>query len=522
MGDQTGSPVDGIISYIRTRDIECILAADIETTAKSEIFANICRINVLYMIARAGSGHLGSSFSSLDIVSQLLLNEVFSSEPELSDAIYFSSKGHDVPGLYSGLIGLGKLEQSLIHKLRRLNGLPGHPDISIPFTVTNTGSLGMGVSKAKGMVKANRLSGLDQKIYLLTGDGELQEGQFWESLPSAANHKMGEITVIVDHNKIQSDTKVEYVNSLGDLEGKFEKFGWDVYRCDGHDHRQLADVLQKVKVKSERPKCVIADTIKGYGVSFMEKQPGQDELYQYHSGALSNEEYFAAFRELSDSLRERLYSAGLSEPEYQECTSTAIRPKKEDLQSLIMAYENLLPEYASRDSRIVALDADLILDTGLVSFKRIYPERFIECGIAEQDMVSQAGSLALKGFLPFVHSFACFLSSRAAEQMYNNATEKTKIVYVGSLAGVIPGGPGHSHQSLRDIALMASLPGMTVLEPSCEKDLENILDYVANDCEQSAYIRLVSIGVDIPYGNEHCHKLVPGTGSILSRVEKHW
>src|SRR5215208_6467685 len=118
------------------------------------------------------------------------------------------------------------------------------------------------------------------------------------------------------------------------------------------------------------------------------------------------------------------------------------------------------------EPRLVVLDADLVLDCGLIPFRDRFPERFFECGIAEQDMVSQAGAMALAGLLPAVHSFACFLAPRANEQIYNNATEGGKVIYAGSLVGIVPGGPGHSHQSVRDIALFGCVPGMALLEPT--------------------------------------------------------
>ena len=123
----------------------------------------------------------------------------------------------------------------MLHQLRRLRGLPGHPHIETPYVQANTGSLGMGVSKAKGIVLANRLAGIERRVFVLTGDGELQEGQFWESLGSAATRELGEIVAIIDHNKIQSDTWVQEVSPLGDLEAKLRAFGWHVTRCDGHD-----------------------------------------------------------------------------------------------------------------------------------------------------------------------------------------------------------------------------------------------------------------------------------------------
>ena len=157
--------------------------------------------------------------------------------------IFFSSKGHDAPALYSVLIGLGKLDFELLHKLRKFKGLPGHPDISTPNIITNTGSLGMGISKAKGIVFANRRNKKSSRVFVLTGDGELQEGQIWESLLSAANNKLSEIIVIVDHNKLQSDTLVSKVSDLGLLEEKFSAFGWHVSRCNGNNINELAETF---------------------------------------------------------------------------------------------------------------------------------------------------------------------------------------------------------------------------------------------------------------------------------------
>ena len=148
----------------------------------AEILVDIFRVNTLSMIMQAGSGHLGTSFSCLDILTWLWTQELRSpNQPgqQVSDT-FFSSKGHDAPGLYAVLIGLGYLKKDLVHQLRRLHGLPGHPDIHTPYVMANTGSLGMGISKARGMAHARRLQGKSGRFYVMTGDGELQEGQIWE------------------------------------------------------------------------------------------------------------------------------------------------------------------------------------------------------------------------------------------------------------------------------------------------------------------------------------------------------
>jgi transketolase len=491
----------------------------VDIVTRTALFADVCRLNTLYMIARAGSGHIGSSFSSLDIVSWLVLNELRppSAATVLDGDLYFSSKGHDAPGYYAALIGAGRLDFDLLHRLRQLDGLPGHPDVGTPGIVTNTGSLGMGISKAKGMVRANRLLGRRGRVFVMTGDGELQEGQFWESLPSAANDGLHEITVIVDHNKLQSDTFVAKVGDLGDLELKLRAFGWHVERFEGHDVAAFVAVLRKIDTISDRPKVLIADTVKGCGVSFMEHTAMESDaaLYRFHSGAPDADAYTRAARELIDRINGRLGSLGVGPLALETAERRAVPPPGAGAQRLVAAYSQALLEAAAAEPRLVALDADLILDTGLIPFRDAFPDRFVECGIAEQDMVSQAGAMALRGLLPVVHSFACFLTARPNEQIYNNATERTKVVYVGSLAGVLPGGPGHSHQAVRDIAALAAVPRLTMIEPCNEQETKAAVTYACAPTTGSIYLRLTSIPVEIPFELPADYRLVPGQGTLL-------
>ena len=469
---------------------------------RASIFADMCRLNTLSMIAYAGSGHIGSSFSSLDIVTWLFLNEL---KPQPGKAngsgdLYFSSKGHDAPGLYAAMIACGQLPPDGLCKLRRLGGLPGHPDVGTPHMVANTGSLGMGISKAKGMVFADRLLSRRRRIFVMTGDGELQEGQIWESLVSAANHGLGEITTIVDHNKLQSDVRVRDTSDLGDLEAKFAAFGWHVTRCNGHDFAALSVALEETRNVTNQPKVIIADTIKGKGVSFMESTVlgTSPELYRYHSGAPSPEDYVRAADELISRTNRALDLAG-AEPLRLDGAKRPPRATLKSPEKLIPAYTEALIAEAERDRRIVALDGDLVLDTGLIPFRERFPDRFLECGIAEQDMISQASGMALQGLVPIAHSFACFLVARPVEQIYNNASERTKVIYVGSLAGAIPGGPGHSHQAVNDISVLAAIPGMELVEPSCAAEVAPLLSYLLHGTKGSSYLRLVSVPCEIPY-----------------------
>ncbi len=499
------------LTYVPVQEVDRVRALPLAATDRAALVATLFRLNALYMIARAGSGHIGSSFSSLDLVTWLYLEEMRDAD------VFFSSKGHDAPGFYALLIGLGRLDPELLHGLRRLGGLPGHPDVGTPGVAANTGSLGMGISKAKGMVRADRLAGHDRRFFVMTGDGELQEGQIWESLASAAAARMGEITVVVDHNKIQSDTWVTSVSDLGDLARKFEAFGWHAVRCDGHSPAALRETFAALARIGDRPKVVIADTVKGKGVSFMESTAlgPSEKFYRFHSGAPDDGAYARAVTELLAAANAALSGAGAA------ALTVETKPRPDRVvptapERLVAAYSRALLAHAERDPRIVALDADLVLDTGLIPFADRFPDRFIECGIAEQDMVSQAGGFALAGLLPVVHSFACFLSTRPNEQIYTNATERRKIVYVGSLAGLLPGGPGHSHQSVRDISALSAVPGLELIQPASEDEVAHAVAYCLETAESSCYLRLVSIPCRVPYRLPADYRLERGRGVALT------
>lgn len=506
------------IKFVSMFEFDRVRRLNMSNVERTALFADLCRLNTLSMIAYAGSGHIGSSFSSLDIVSWLFLNEMKTAAGQAggSEDLYFSSKGHDAPGLYAAMIALGKLPADNLLKLRRLGGLPGHPDVATtPQIVTNTGSLGMGISKAKGMLFADKLMGRDRRIFVMTGDGELQEGQIWESLTSAANYKLDKLTVIVDHNKFQSDIYVKETSDLGDLEAKFAAFGWYVTRCDGHDLAAFSAALAEVAKIKDKPKVIIADTLKGRGVSFMESRDlAPRELYKFHSGVASPDNYARAIDELVLRANRALGTIG-AEPLKLKSEASPSRSQPQAPQRMIPAYTDALIKAATADERIVALDGDLILDTGLIPFREKFPERFLECGIAEMDMVSQAGGMALQGLVPLVNSFACFLAPRPAEQIFNNASEHTKVIYVASLAGLLPGGPGHSHQSVNDIALHSAIPGLEMVEPCCADEVAPLLDHLLKGHKGAGYLRLVSIPCDIPYALPAGYRPVPGQGVEL-------
>jgi transketolase len=511
------------IKLIPAGEFVRIRAASLDKYDKLSLLADMCRANALATVKRAGSGHLGSSFSSLDIVTFLYHSEMNTIELGIDHPdrdIYFSSKGHDVPGHYAVLFSLGILPEKQFTRLRRLGGTHGHPDISVPGIEANSGSLGMGISKAKGMALAKKLKSLGGRLFVMTGDGELQEGQIWESLQTTAHQKVNNICAIVDFNKIQSDKQVDEIINLGDLEKKFSDFGWHVERCNGHNFAELENVFNTFKQIQDKPKVLIADTIKGKGVSFMEGPTSLKEgngLYRWHAGAPDDDAFEAGYNEIVARINQ-----GLSKFDLKPLTTEIIETRekhrvrlKDTAEKVVNAYGEALVELGTERKNIIVLDADLSADCGLRVFENAFPERFIENGIAEQDMVSTAGGLALQGFLPIVNSFGVFLASRANEQIYNNSTEKTKIIYVCHYAGLIPAGPGKSHQSLRDISLFGALPNCVIIEPCNAVETKAALQWCVDSAKQSCMMRLAisPSPMVIPLPKDYQFKF--GAGSVI-------
>ena len=490
----------------------------------------MCRLNALVAVKRAGSGHLGSSFSAMDVVVHLLYEELNTRQIGFDDPnrdVYFSSKGHDVPGLYAVLNALGVIPTEQLLRLRRLGGLDGHPDLGVPGIEANSGSLGMGISKGRGMAWAKSLLGRGGRVVVMTGDGELQEGQNFEALQAAAAHGTENLWVVVDRNELQSDKPTEEILSLGDLDTKLRSFGWHVESCDGHDHHALRRVFVDFRSAGDGPKALVANTIKGKGVSFMEHPAALREgggTYRWHAGAPDDDTFQRAHAELVARVRERLPDLqleGAAEPEEERVYSLVGEPEsgagtrqQVTNEYVAEAYGKELLELADEHTELIVLDADLASDCRIRPFELAHPDRFHESGIAEQDMVSAAAGMARQGLLPVVNSFASFLASRANEQIYNQASERTKVVYALHYAGLIPAGPGKSHQSLRDVSLLAALPNMTVVQPANSDETRALLRWAIEEASDNVAIRL-AIGpspraIELPTVESS-----PGRGTVL-------
>ncbi|HBV96262.1 MAG: transketolase [Peptococcaceae bacterium BICA1-7] len=259
--------------------------------------ANEIRQDIIRMLGAAGSGHPGGSLSAADIVTALYF-KFMRIDPEnvkkQDRDRFILSKGHAAPVLYAALAQRGFFPREELLTLRKVGSrLQGHPDMKkVPGVDMSTGSLGQGLSAANGMALAGRLDGRDYRVYVLLGDGETQEGQVWEAAMASAHYRLDNLTAFLDHNRLQIDGPIEEVMSPEPLAEKWMAFGWDVQVIDGHDMAQILEAVEKAKKVKGKPQMIVAETVKGKGVSFMENQAG------WHGSAPKPEEVEKALAEL--------------------------------------------------------------------------------------------------------------------------------------------------------------------------------------------------------------------------------
>jgi len=257
------------------------------------------RMDVVNMIHIAGSGHPGGSLSAADIVAALVFHHlnINPKNPQMPDRDRFLlSKGHAAPLLYAALARSGFFPIEELKTFRQLNSrLQGHPDrLRTPGVEMTSGVLGHGVSIGAGLALAARLDKAQWKVYVLVGDGEIQAGVVWEGAMTASKYKLDNLTVILDYNDVQLDGPVHEIMPIEPVVEKWKSFGWHVTEVDGHNMRQILDTLDEMGKNYARPKIIIAHTVKGKGVSFMEGQS------RWHGRAPNDEEYAQAIKELSE------------------------------------------------------------------------------------------------------------------------------------------------------------------------------------------------------------------------------
>jgi transketolase len=270
---------------------------NIQDPAQLKEIARQVRLDIIHMLHRAGSGHLGGSLSAADILVALFFGEMRfkTDEPCWVDRDRFIlSKGHGAPAYYAVLARLGYFPREELDTLRQFGSiLQGHPDSGCtPGVEIPTGSLGQGLSIANGLALASRLNGRSSRVHVLLGDGEVQEGQVWEAAMSAAHYGLDNLTAVMDRNRLQIDGQTAEIMSIEPLAAKWQAFGWHTLEVDGHDLGALLDAFKTCRQVKGRPSMVIARTVKGKGVSIFENQK------KYHGVVPNPEEYQQALQEL--------------------------------------------------------------------------------------------------------------------------------------------------------------------------------------------------------------------------------
>ena len=445
--------------------------------------ANLMRGYDLVVLCAAGSGHAGGTLSVMDIAAALYL-KVANHDPQNPDWAdrdrIIWSVGHKAPSLYLGLAFAGFCKLEDVALLRKL-GSPyqGHPHwLKVPGVEVSTGSLGQGLSIAVGVALAGKLNLKNYRTFCIMGDGEQQEGQIWEAAMEAAHHKLDNLVGIVDCNRLQIDGPVAEVMNIDPLEDKYKSFGWDVVRIDGHDMEQVVQALSENNAGTGRPRVVLAETVKGKGVSFMENIAG------WHGKAPNHEEMIKGLRELG--LAEKVPYASLLEhaEKYQQQAMRALNEKLPHFSrdywwnSLIVMNAQMEPTRKGfgqalaqhgDDERVVCLGLDISGSITISDFYAGKPERkkrWISMGIAEQSATSAAAGLAKEGKLPVFGTYATFAAARNLDQIRTSICYGNfNVLIAGAHGGVSVGPDGATHQALEDLFAVCGLPNMSVVVP---------------------------------------------------------
>jgi len=435
--------------------------SDLEEKAK--LVRKWCMVST----TEAGSGHPTSCLSAADITT-VLFDRYFSYDLNNPLSLYNDhfvlSKGHAAPLLYTlfGMAGAYPLEE--LKTLRKFGSrFEGHPVPNYKYADAATGSLGQGLSVGAGLALVAKREGYGTKTYVLTGDGELAEGQIWEAANFAAHEKLDNLVAILDINRLGQSQETMFGHHIREYVKKFKAFDFEVITINGHNYEQINQALQETQRPNGRPFAIIAKTFKGYPISFLKNKDG------WHGKALKKEELEKALKQLepiNDDLRFELKKPAQAKLPSRAGATTAKTSEFEQGKQYATreVFGDVLAQLGEQNKEIYALDGDVMNSTFTQTFKKAHAERFVECYIAEQNMVSVAAGLSRMGKIPFVATFAAFLT-RAADQVRMARVSEANIKFVGSHVGVSIGEDGPSQMGLEDISLFGTIPNCVVLQP---------------------------------------------------------
>lgn len=456
-------------------------------------FSKSCRRSILEMVTNAQSGHPGGSLSCIDYLTTLYAFIIGQNGEKIA-----ISNGHISPAVYSTLAEMGYMpKEDVIKNFRKIGSIyEGHITRHVPGIWYGTGPLGIGVSVASAFawVEKHKNPKNPQKAFALAGDGECQEGEIYETMHFARKYELDNLILFIDYNKVQLTASIKETMNL-DLPRIFAASDWNVIEIDGHDNKKIWEALGKAYENKNKPTVIIGHTIMGQGVDFMETT-GKNHKSDWHGKAPKPEQISDQLKALTltpeeeNLLNDFCKNSVKWHPEktkYPELlsplkitTGTPITYTKDQLTDCRTAYGQALLDLAKNNPEIVALTADL-KDSVMTKFLAAeFPDRHIECGIAEQHMMSCSGGLSLNGMIPFCSTFGAFMSSRAKDQARVNDINYTNVKMVATHCGLSVGEDGPTHQAIDDMSSFIGMFNTMVIEPADPNQTDRIIRYIAS------------------------------------------
>lgn len=455
-----------------------------------EAFAKSCRWTTIAMLKNSQSGHPGGSLSSMDFLA-VLYTFIISQTGE--DIII--SNGHISPGVYSILAELGWIsKQEVIETFRKRGSIyEGHITRHVPGILYGTGPLGIGVSVGTAFALARKIRKNEKKVFMEMGDGESQEGQVHEMIHFARKYELDNVILFIDYNEVQLSDSLKKIMPI-DVAKTFEAGGWEVLKINGHDYGEIWTALAKAYKSRNKPVVILCHTIMGKGIDFMEEE-GKAHRATWHGNAPKPDQADKALEQLKLSPEESqkieqflplikwkpekpIFTKSLEKIDID--TGSPIVYSAETLTDCRTAYGKALLDLAKRNPQILALTADLEASVMTKFVHQEIPERHIECGIAEQHMISLAGGLSLTGFIPFASTFGAFMSSRAKDQARVNDINQTNVKMVATHCGLSVGEDGPTHQAIDDMGSFLGLLNTMIIEPADPNQTDHIIRYIAS------------------------------------------